>query len=222
VNSAVAGNVFDKYGSTNPLYRRMVGGFIASVASLVRRAAPRSVLDVGCADGELARRVFAQCPHQATELRYVGLDLAADQIAKAEKPTNRAEFVCADASCMPFEDGTFDLVLGLEVLEHVENPAKVLSEICRVVCHRVVISVPWEPIWRILNVCRLKYLRDLGNTPGHIQHFTRRDIRKLFTTQCEIEQELNPFPWTMLAGRPLLAATPLQPANAISLASSSS
>jgi len=203
-NLAIGGNVFDKYRSTNPLYRRIVNGFVESVASLVSRAAPRSVLDVGCADGELARRAFARCDRDMVAgLRYVGLDVSPDQVAKAERLADRGEFVCADACSIPFDDASFDVVLGLEVLEHVVNPAQVLSEICRVARQRVVISVPWEPLWRILNVCRLKYVSDLGNTPGHIQHFTRRDIRQLFTRFCTLEEELNPFPWTMLAGRPL-------------------
>jgi hypothetical protein len=30
--------------------------------------------------------------------------------------------------------------------------------------------VPREPIWRIGNMARGRYLGDLGNTPGHIQH----------------------------------------------------
>jgi ubiquinone/menaquinone biosynthesis C-methylase UbiE len=200
---AAGGNVFDKYRSTNPLYRRLVAGFIESVASLVGRAAPRSVLDVGCADGELARRVLARCgPEQLAGLRYVGLDVAPAQIAAAKELSRGPEFVCADAASIPFDDGAFDLVLGLEVLEHVADPAQVLSEICRVASRRVVISVPWEPLWRILNVCRLKYLSDLGNTPGHIQHFSRRAIRELFARYCSLEEELHPFPWTMLAGQP--------------------
>ena len=33
--------------------------------------------------------------------------------------------------------------------------------------------VPREPVWRVLNVARGRYVRWLGNPPGHIQHFSR-------------------------------------------------
>src|SRR3546814_20497548 len=58
----------------------------------------------------------------------------------------------ADVMCLPFPDDSFDLVLGIEVLEHVPVPDRALSEIRRVGRESFVLSVPREPIWRMANV----------------------------------------------------------------------
>jgi 2-polyprenyl-3-methyl-5-hydroxy-6-metoxy-1,4-benzoquinol methylase len=65
------GNTFDKYGSTNPVVRRLMAGFQRTLDELFAEAAPESVLDVGCGEGVLTHR-------WATEIaprRVVGIDL---------------------------------------------------------------------------------------------------------------------------------------------------
>src|SRR5438552_8328182 len=50
------GNTFDKYGSTNPVVRRLMAGFESALEELFRAADPQSVLDVGCGEGVLTYR----------------------------------------------------------------------------------------------------------------------------------------------------------------------
>ncbi|HMQ28482.1 MAG TPA: methyltransferase domain-containing protein, partial [Acidimicrobiales bacterium] len=92
----------------------------------------------------------------------------------------------------------FDLVLALEVLEHVPEPEAVLSEIARVGRGAVVLSVPWEPVWRLGNLARGRYVRDLGNTPGHIQHFGRGGFRRLVARHLDVREVRRPVPWTFV------------------------
>ena len=94
-----------------------------------------------------------------------------------------------------------DLVLACEVLEHLEQPAQALGEIERVCDSHALVSVPWEPVWRMLNMARCKYWSRLGNTPGHVQHFSRRAIRKLVGGHLQVVAERRPFPWTTLLAR---------------------
>src|SRR3546814_4517320 len=92
----------------------------------------------------------------------------------------------ADVMCLPFPDDSFDLVLGIEVLEHVPVPDRALSEIRRVGRESFVLSVPREPIWRMANVARGRYLRDLGNTPGHVNHWSARWFRNLVDAYLDV------------------------------------
>jgi SAM-dependent methyltransferase len=108
--------------------------------------------------------------------------------------------VQASALALPFADNTFDLVLAIEVLEHLPDPRQALLEIARVASDAVVISVPWEPVWRIGNVARGRYLAALGNTPGHIQHFSRRGLVALARACLDVDLVLRPVPWTMIRG----------------------
>jgi 2-polyprenyl-3-methyl-5-hydroxy-6-metoxy-1,4-benzoquinol methylase len=67
----VTGNTYDKYGSTNPVVRRLMGGFQRTLDELFDRAEPTSLLDVGCGEGLLVHR-WAQ---RLGGRRVVGIDL---------------------------------------------------------------------------------------------------------------------------------------------------
>jgi len=197
----VAGNVFDKYGSRSAIVRALMRSFLRSVRECIAAARPATVLDVGCATGELAERLFwaeRSVPVKKGVI-YYGIDTSAEQIARAKRRHGVAgKFQVAQAEMVPFPDSWFDLVLACEVLEHLAKPEIAVMEFARVTRKFVLISVPWEPIWRILNCARGAYLLQIGNTPGHIQHFGRRKIRALVAPYFEILKELHPFPWTML------------------------
>ncbi|MCE3015188.1 MAG: methyltransferase domain-containing protein [Pirellula sp.] len=98
---------------------------------------------------------------------------------------------------LPVESNAYDLVIAYEVREHLEDPVRALAEIDRVANRWVLVSVPWEPTWRILNVIRGKYWRRFGNTPGHVQHFSRRDFVALLSSRLEIVAIKTPMPWSM-------------------------
>jgi 2-polyprenyl-3-methyl-5-hydroxy-6-metoxy-1,4-benzoquinol methylase len=70
------GNTFDKYGSQNPVVKRLMAGFEADLQQMFDRAASRSVLDVGCGEGVLVHR-WAQ---RLGECRVVGVDLREQSI----------------------------------------------------------------------------------------------------------------------------------------------
>ena len=76
-----------------------------------------------------------------------------------------------------------------------------MAEMARVARRHLLVSVPREPLWRALNVARGAYLRDLGNTPGHVNHWSKRSFAALLARHGEVEQVRSPFPWTMLLVR---------------------
>jgi 2-polyprenyl-3-methyl-5-hydroxy-6-metoxy-1,4-benzoquinol methylase len=190
------GNTFDKYGSGNPVVRRLMAGFERTLDELLARAAPASVLDVGCGEGVLSE----QWAHRLAGGRVVGIDLEDPKLtaewAGREKPN--LEFRPMRAEQLDFADHAFDLVAATEVLEHVADPELVLSEMARVSAGHLLVSVPHEPLWRVLNVARGAYLRELGNTPGHINHWSRRGFQSLLGGFGQVIEVRSPFPWTML------------------------
>jgi 2-polyprenyl-3-methyl-5-hydroxy-6-metoxy-1,4-benzoquinol methylase len=204
----VSGNYFDKYRSRSPIHRAMLRRFVNCAKELVALANPRRVLEVGCAAGELAGELLG--PAGATEQgapEYLGTDVSADEIAEARARYPGRAFETASVYELPAADGAYDLVIACEVLEHLEDPARALREIERVGCGHVLVSVPWEPVWRLLNVARGKYLSRLGNTPGHIQHLSRRAVRRLVADRFDIVAERRPLPWTMLLAQRRSATT---------------
>ncbi len=193
----VAGNYFDKYRSRNPIHRLLMAGFLGRARKLLALARPRSVLEVGCGNGDLAAHLLGA----SGVARYVGTDVSGEQVAAARQLYPGRFFLQASAYALPFADRRFDAVIACEVFEHLEDPAAALCEVERVCGRYLLLSVPWEPWWRVLNVLRGKYLSAWGNTPGHVQHFSRRGIRRLVASRFEIVAEYRPLPWTMLLAR---------------------
>jgi 2-polyprenyl-3-methyl-5-hydroxy-6-metoxy-1,4-benzoquinol methylase len=192
------GNTYDKYGSTNPVVRHLMDRFERALDRLFTEAAPRSVLDVGCGEGVLTYR-WAE---QLGEKPIVGIDLP-DPKLQAEWRRRRREnlefrAMDVDAELHSFRAGSFDLAAAIEVLEHVPDPERTLTEMARVAARHLLVSVPREPLWRALNLARGAYVRDLGNTPGHVNHWSKRDFVRAVSRHGRIVAVCSPFPWTML------------------------
>jgi ubiquinone/menaquinone biosynthesis C-methylase UbiE len=194
-SSVPTGNTYDKYGSSNRVVRRLMAGFRRDLGDLFALARPESVLDVGCGEGVLTFD-WAQ---QLDGLPVVGLDLPDPKLA-AEWETRRLpnlQFVAGRAEELPFESDEFDLVAAIETLEHVTDPGGTLSEMARVARRHVLVSVPREPQWRALNLLRGAYLQELGNTPGHLNHWSGRGFARLLSRYGEVAEMRSPLPWTM-------------------------
>lgn len=197
--SVPTGNTTDKYGTGNPIQRRLVARFIATMEVLFDAAAPSSVLDVGCGEGVLTE----QMADRLNGGRIVGVDLD-DPKLRAEWESRRRPnltYMPVPAEQMPFADGAFELVSALEVLEHVTDPDHVLGEMARIASRQLLVSVPREPVWRMVNVARGAYLRSLGNTPGHLNHWSKRAFLELCSRHGELAEVRSPFPWTMVLVR---------------------
>jgi ubiquinone/menaquinone biosynthesis C-methylase UbiE len=193
----VTGNTYDKYGSTNPVVRRLMAGFERTLDELLGRAAPDSILDVGCGEGVLVHKWAQRYP----QARIVGIDLEAPDIQAgwAQHQAPNIEYQISKAENLPFGDGEFPLASAIEVLEHVPDPAHTVAEMARVARGgHVLVSVPREPLWRGLNMARGAYLKDLGNTPGHVNHWSKRSFVELLSRHGEVVEARSPFPWTML------------------------
>ena len=190
------GNTFDKYGSTNPVVRRLMHGFESTLDELWHKADPESILDVGCGEGVLT----CEWAERLGDKRIVGIDLD-DPKLKAEwekRQRPNMELRVEEATSLTFADDEFDMATAIEVLEHVPEPEATVAEMARVARSHLLVSVPREPLWRGLNMARGAYLKDLGNTPGHLNHWTKRSFVELLSRHGEVVQARSPFPWTML------------------------
>jgi len=198
-DGVVTGNTYDKYGSENPVVRRLMASFERTLDELMTQARPQSLLDVGCGEGVLVHRWAVEMP----QARLVGIDLEEESIQAgwAEREAPNLEYRTTGAEDLPFAEGEFELASAIEVLEHVPDPEHTVAEMARCASRHLLVSVPREPLWRMLNIARGAYIGQLGNTPGHLNHWSKRSFTKMLARHGEVVEARSPFPWTMLLVR---------------------
>lgn len=196
-SSFVEGNFEDKYNTNNPISKFLMTRFLKSFDNLVEKVGHtkrvKTICEIGCGEGELLKRLRFKFP----DAEIHACDLSANEIAKAKKNCQGLgiHFSIQDAQKLTYSDKMFDLVIACEVLEHIPDPDKAISEIKRV-GKLAIVSVPIEPLWRILNILRLRYLNDFGNTPGHLNHWGIFSFQKLLKNHA-LKPIYNkvPLPW---------------------------
>jgi 2-polyprenyl-3-methyl-5-hydroxy-6-metoxy-1,4-benzoquinol methylase len=193
------GNVYDKYGTSNPVARRLMAGFMGQLDELVERTGAKDAHEVGCGEGELAIRIARR------GIRMRGTD-AFSQVLEEARARAAAAGVEIDFEAVPVEDLEPDrhgaeLILCCEVLEHLEDPERALDVLAGLARPWLLASVPREPLWRALNLARFSYVGELGNTPGHLNHWSKRDFVRFLTRRFEVIELRSPTPWTMVLCR---------------------
>lgn len=185
----------EKYNNTNPIAKFLVDNFFRSINEIIHSASIEGkVLEVGCGPGISSKKIQEALPdvpfevseydsRLITKLRAEGFDIPITHESVYELQRKEDEFDC---------------VLLLEVLEHLNDYRKALEELFRVSKKYVIVSVPNEPLWRIMNMLRFKYIGALGNTPGHVNHWNRNEFIHLINEFGVCIKVLNPTPWTII------------------------
>jgi len=188
-----------KYRNPNPIARWLTDGFYRSLGSLIGTL-PESdrILEIGCGPGESTRRLLPMVNGRHLEASEYEQRLVDLNLAEGFPVPLRQE----SAYELQRPDNAFQCVLMLEVLEHLEDVDSALAELFRVAETSVIVSVPNEPIWRMLNFARGKYWSDFGNTPGHINHWSPRAFSRLISKHGDIVAIEKPLPWTIIHARP--------------------
>ena len=182
-----------KYHDSSFIVQYANSRFFQTIEMFVGSISPNKILDIGCGEGKILEQLRAFHPVPST-----GIDLDPARICLAKSQTEDIPFALGNAQELPYEDNSFDFVMILEVLEHVGDPDIVLREARRVTSKFLLTSVPNEPWWRIGNLARLKYIRDLGNTPEHINHWSVRGFKTLISKYFHIGKVVTPVLWTFV------------------------
>ena len=193
------GNVYDKYGTSNPVARRLMAGFMGQLDELVDRTGAAEAHEVGCGEGELAIRLARR------GIRMRGTDAFPQVLEEARRRASATE-VEIDFEAAPVEElapgrHAAELIVCCEVLEHLDDPERALDVLAGLARPWLLASVPREPLWRALNLARFSYVGELGNTPGHLNHWSKRNFVRFLTRRFEVIELRSPTPWTMVLCR---------------------
>lgn len=187
---------YQKFQTRNPVVRRLIDRFHARLREIVAPLRTESVLDAGCGEGETIARLAGLLP-----ARVAAVDVSPEAVEFTARRFPAVEVARESVLELPLKDGAFELVLCLEVLEHLDDPRAAIAELGRVSSRGVVVSVPHEPWFRLGSMLRGKYLRDFGNHPEHVNHFNKGSLATLLEPVVELSEIRVAFPWLIAHGR---------------------
>jgi ubiquinone/menaquinone biosynthesis C-methylase UbiE len=187
-----------KYENTGIVARYMVSSYFKAVEKLLSHTKGiKSAHEIGVGEGRSTARLNNLISADLSASEYVD-----DLVKIAQKNNPDLNVFQESAYELKYEDNSIDIVFLLEVLEHLDYPESALKEIKRVSNEYLILGVPREPLWRFLNMCRLKYLGDFGNTPGHLNHWSKKSIVKLIEKEFgEVIAVESPIPWTIVLAK---------------------
>ena len=192
----------EKYTESGKVGGVLVNNYFKSVQRLIsyipqNELENTQVLEVGCGPGFSTQRLLNLLPRS---VKLSASDVEEENVQDTlKKVGERAKVSIEDVYNLEREDSSLDLIFVLEVMEHLEQPEDALKELKRVCKKYMILGVPNEPIWRILNMARMKYLKDLGNTPGHVQHWNMNSFKKLLESNgFKVLKTQSPLPWSLV------------------------
>lgn len=191
---------YRKHMSDNPIQRMLIDRFHSKIQGIITDLRPQSLLDAGCGEGFVDEILLTAMP----ELRITGFDVLGDSVKLASMRNPRGTFSTGDIYNIEQPNSSFDVVIALEVMEHLHEPDKALAEMARVAKDYVVLSVPHEPFFCLANAARGKNL-DIdpkGSDPDHRNFWSREKFGQFVSRELDIVMLTGSFPWTICVGRP--------------------
>jgi SAM-dependent methyltransferase len=172
---------------------------IARWLEVVRDAvgpAPELVVDVGTGEGFALERALSR------DVPVIGVEYRHGKIRAATERLDHLAGVVGDAGQLPLRSAAAPTTTCIEVLEHLTDPAVAVAELARITRDRCIVSVPWEPVFRLGNLGRGKNLRRLGNDPEHVQQFNPKRLQALLARSFSTVDVRTSLPWVVAVARP--------------------
>lgn len=197
----ITGNAYDKYSSGNPIVKLMMKGFESSLLELINKANPSDIHEVGCGEGYWTLRLHDMgITTKGSDFSKRVIEIARENAVERGLPNNI--FESHSIYELERDRDSADLIICCEVLEHLDDPEAALKVLQTVVGRHLIVSVPREPIWCALNLARGKYISSWGNTPGHLQNWSKKRFVQLISKYFDVVEYKSPLPWTMLLCKP--------------------
>ena len=175
--------------------RAVIERFLDRICEEVDRRRPARILDIGCGEGLVAARLAARLGHA---FQYRGVDINPHSVELARELNRehpQLQFDTADIMASRLDADGADLVMCLEVLEHLPEPFRALQRIVALSADTVIVSGPWEPWFQLGNLLRGRHIRRFGNHPEHLHRFRPRTFRRFLSEADPNARVHSCFPW---------------------------
>jgi 2-polyprenyl-3-methyl-5-hydroxy-6-metoxy-1,4-benzoquinol methylase len=181
----------------------LIDNYFKNVSKLIATSGIADVsgakaIEIGCGMGFSTQRLAGMLPQNVT---LEASEYVANMIPEAQKLNPGMKITEESVYETQHQDNEFDLVFLLEVLEHLDFPDKALEELNRITKPggMMILGVPREPLWCMLNMARGYRLKHFGNTEGHLNHWSTHGIKKYVGKHFgPIVETKTPLPWSLV------------------------
>ena len=185
-----------KYNSKNPLKRYLIKKYMQNLVKLAALRGSERICDIGCGEGIIDLFLLSKYPN----LRIEGYDISREAvgIAKVSTSNTNVEYNVLDVmECGILTGNKYDVILFLEVLEHLRDYEQALNKLAGLRFNEIIISVPNEPWFSFGNLLFGKNIMSLGKDKDHSNFFNKKNLTKILSPHFEIKSILRSFPWLL-------------------------
>jgi len=186
-----------KYTNKNYFHRLFLNRFLNTAFYEISRLGPKTILDFGCGGGFFLKAIKDR---GLSDVKILGVDIRKESIERAKNLLPEYDFKQSDLFQITPDEFQFDLVMAIEVLEHLSEPEKFLNRITQFSSKYVLFTVPLEPWFRIMNLIRGRDVLLWGNHPEHVNHWSLNSFRRFLAKHIYIERLYVSFPWIISVG----------------------
>lgn len=162
------------YNSKNPFVRFLHKGRLNAIAASIPDKNNLKILDAGCGEGHLLEMLH----EKNKSYRLFGADITDIALKQAKKRAS-AKITKQDLAGMNYKNNAFDVVICTEVLEHIHDYRKTISELKRVARKNAILIITFPNEFN-LTIMRLFFGRKPVKTPDHVNSFNYGKIKKEF------------------------------------------
>lgn len=190
-----------KYSSSGLLSGKLkkyfINNFICRITEIFKIINPKTTIELGCGEGFVCGWLSSQFKN----IKFSGVDINENDLTLLNEHFPQItihNFDLLNIANSPISNQYFDLFLCLETLEHLENPEKFLFELKKLNYKDLLITVPWEPFFRLSNFLRGQNLKNFGDDPNHINHWNNKQLIKLLSKNFIVQKNIISFPWQIV------------------------
>jgi SAM-dependent methyltransferase len=187
-----------KYDNKNKIHQFILRRFLEALHREIIALSPSSILDFGCGEGFFLKAVSER--GMPNGCRVTGIDIREDALAIAKELCPEYNFANIDLFDLVPEKENHDLVMAIEVLEHLADPGRYLGHLGKISSRKLILTVPHEPWFRLMNLLRGRNISHLGNHPEHLNHWSVRSFGAWAGEFLVIDRLYGIFPWVILVG----------------------
>lgn len=174
----------------NPVKKYFISKLLNKVSEIVIDSNSKNILDIGCGEGYVDEFIFSKIDN----INILGIDCDPDLLKIAKKRNLKGQYITGNIYNLKGLKNNFEVVLVMEVLEHLQFPLRAISNINNKF-NFVIYTVPNEPWFSILSFFSGSYWKSLGRHPDHVNFWSKNKFKNFLLQVYSNVKIVSSFPW---------------------------